>query len=122
MRARLVLVAALAAATGCQNAAVRTTPEREGVGGATPSSPGPGTGGSGAAGGPGLSIPDAGPAAPPPAPETCASEVHTATKLPLDLLLLVDASASMDELSGTQSKWNRMRAALGAFVNDPASA
>ncbi len=43
-------------------------------------------------------------------------------KLPLDLLLLVDASQSMDELSGTQSKWDRMRAALGAFVNDPASA
>jgi hypothetical protein len=48
--------------------------------------------------------------------------VHAAERVPVDLLLLMDASGSMDELSGTQSKWQRARTALEAFVRDPASA
>ena len=40
---------------------------------------------------------------------------------PRRVVLLVDVSGSMDELSGTQSKWQLSRAALGAFVKDPGS-
>jgi hypothetical protein len=72
---------------------------------------------------PGLAIPDAGaPAATPPPAEACATEFHRAEQLPLDLLLLVDASSSMDQMSGTETKWTKIRAALTAFVQDPASA
>ncbi len=71
-----------------------------------------------------FSIPDAGApsGAPVPPVATCAREVHTAEKVPLDLVLLVDASDSMSGMSGAQSKWERARAALGAFVKDPGSA
>jgi hypothetical protein len=57
----------------------------------------------------------------PPTPTTCATEVHRAEKVPLDLLLLVDTSDSMNELSGTQSKWQLTRQALRTFVDDPGS-
>ena len=74
--------------------------------------------------GPGLVLPDAsaGGAPPPPPPATtCATDVHRAEKVPLDLLLLVDTSDSMNELSGMQSKWQLTRQALRSFVDDPGS-
>lgn len=52
----------------------------------------------------------------------CAKEVHVAEKVPVDIVLLVDASSSMEGLSGAESKWQRVRTALGAFVRDPGSA
>jgi hypothetical protein len=67
-------------------------------------------------------FPDAGPAVSNPGSTACAKEVHTALRVPVDLVLLMDASGSMDELSGTQTKWQRSRAALGTFVKDPGSA
>jgi hypothetical protein len=87
----------------------------------------PGKGGAGGSSAPtgGLppdQLPDAGRQLPPAQGPTCAAEVHAAERLPVDLLLLVDVSGSMDELSGTQSKWQLSRAALGAFVKDPGSA
>jgi hypothetical protein len=52
----------------------------------------------------------------------CAAETHKAEQLPLDLLLLVDTSGSMNEAAGTQSKWQLARGALGSFWKDPRSA
>jgi hypothetical protein len=75
---------------------------------------------------PGFTLPDAGTSgvAPPPAPagESCAEEAHTAQLVPLDLLLLVDTSASMNQLVAARSKWLRAIDALQAFVRDPKSA
>src|SRR5688500_14048519 len=67
-----------------------------GMGGS--SSPGgssaPGAGGAG--GGPNVALPDSGPAEAPPAdPQSCAFESLRAERVPVDLLLLVDASSSM---------------------------
>ena len=73
---------------------------------------------------PGLVLPDASPAPPHPhhaGPGTCATDVHRAEKVPLDLLLLVDTSDSMNQLSGMQSKWQLTRQALRSFVEDPGS-
>jgi hypothetical protein len=63
-----------------------------------------------------FAIPDAAPL-PPVAPAACAEETVTATRSPLDLLLLVDRSSSMVGL-----KWDLARRALTAFVGDPRSA
>jgi Mg-chelatase subunit ChlD len=74
---------------------------------------------------PSFSLPDGGTAsAPAPAPpeRTCAEEVHQAENVPLDLLLVVDASGSMNEAAGMRSKWSTAQAALGAFIGDPGSA
>ena len=42
--------------------------------------------------------------------------------MPLDVLLLVDASSSMSEPIEGVSKWNRVRDSLLAFMKDPGSA
>jgi hypothetical protein len=64
--------------------------------------------------------------APPPNPlgegNSCAGELHEAKPVPVDLLLLLDISGSMEESAGTQSKWTAMRDALVTFVKDPMSA
>ena len=94
---------------GCQDARVSG-------GGGAPAAGGsvPGPGGGAQPGGqvPGLSLPDAGPAgggmpAPtPPGPgDRCAEEAHSAQIVPLDLLLLVDSSGSMNEMVATRTKW-----------------
>jgi hypothetical protein len=68
-------------------------------------------------------LPDAGATVTPTAPAaTCATQVHVAERAPVDLLLLVDTSKSMGEMSGTQSKWDKARDSLRTFVSDPASA
>jgi hypothetical protein len=81
--------------------------------------------GSGSDGPPMLLLPDAGPT-PTPTPtasaSTCATQVHVAELAPVDLLLLVDTSSSMGERSGTETKWDKARDSLRAFVSDPASA
>ena len=81
-------------------------------------------------GGPGIvpsfTLPDAGALAPPPrapAPDRqCAEEAHRAEVVPLDLLLLVDASRSMEGPAGARTKWATAQTALGAFIRDPSSA
>ncbi len=93
-------------------------------GGTAPGGPGRQEPGSGA-GGPGFSLP---PPAPPPPPsgavESCVAEAHTAQRSSVNLLFLVDVSASMAEaVPGTAlSKWDMAKSALGAFVSDPGSA
>jgi hypothetical protein len=117
MLRRAVRVFGLAGVVSCQAAAVAPSGGRMTAAGAS----------AGGGAGTGIVIADAavvegGAAAEPAgAGESCATQVHRAEKLPVDLLLLVDASASMDELSGTQSKWEKTRTALGAFVRDPGS-
>lgn len=78
---------------------------------------------------PPVALPDAGPgpAMPPPPPGVgegprCAEEAHRAQMVPLDLLLLVDTSGSMNEMVATQTKWVMANNALQAFVKDPKSA
>jgi hypothetical protein len=63
---------------------------------------------------------------PPPAPpgpdRQCAGEAHQAEVVPLDLLVLMDASSSMGQLAGMRSKWETAQSALSAFIRDPSSA
>jgi hypothetical protein len=42
--------------------------------------------------------------------------------VPLDLLLLVDSSSSMDQSAGMRTKWQTAQLALSAFIRDPMSA
>jgi hypothetical protein len=79
-----------------------------------------------AATGPTFTLPDAGvapvtPAARPDPGQSCAEEAHQAKIVPVDLLLLVDSSNSMEGLAGLQSKWVTIQMALGAFIRDPRS-
>jgi hypothetical protein len=114
---RLGAPALLALTLGCQTPAVRPSsppshPAADAA--AAPVSP-PG----------GFGLPpatDGGGAPPPPATQTCAREMHAAERVPVDLVLLVDASQSMGQPSGNQTKWQTARGALGAFVEDPGSA
>jgi hypothetical protein len=88
--------------------------------------------GPGRADGPGFgfNVPDAGalerpaPGAPIGNGPSCAFQAFTAERLPLDLVILVDASGSMaNPVAGaTRSKWQLVQEALYAFVKDPASA
>ena len=54
--------------------------------------------------------------------QRCAEEAHQAEIVPLDLMMLVDASASMTDSAGMGSKWEAAQSALSAFVRDPRSA
>ena len=125
----LLGTAAALAAAACQPAKVTSEGSAGGSGGGPGLTGGSGPGGSGSGpsttgGAPGLVLPDAGPGGANPAPPpttTCATDVHRAEKVPLDLLLLVDTSDSMNELSGMQSKWQLTRQALRSFVDDPGS-
>jgi hypothetical protein len=66
-------------------------------------------------------IPDLPPGFKPPGegnPVNCAEEAYMAERVPLDLLLLVDRSMSMQQAN----KWDLSRAALTSFVSDPRSA
>jgi hypothetical protein len=100
----------------------------------SPSGAGTGGGGSGSAGAGGPSdsdggsfiLPDAAAGTnagmdAPAANQTCAEEAHRAEIVPLDLMILVDSSASMSDLAGTGSKWEAAQSALSGFVRDPRS-
>jgi hypothetical protein len=67
-----------------------------------------------------LPVADGGPAVPPV--PTCAKETFAAERAPVDLVLVVYGSESMDQMSGTQTKWQRVREAVQTFVEDRASA
>jgi hypothetical protein len=89
----------------------------------------PGGGGSGASDGPTLAVPDGpdgGLEAPPPRPPTsgeqCVEEAIRGEQLPLDLLLVLDASGSMNLEVGGQTRWKRVTDALKSFMADPRSA
>src|SRR6185369_4549274 len=60
---------------------------------------------------------------PVPDERLCSEQVHAAMPVPVDLLLLVDASSSMlDPVAGGATKHALVRDALVAFVSDPRSA
>jgi hypothetical protein len=56
----------------------------------------------------------------------CAAQTQKAQQLPLDMYIMLDSSGSMDEQTGTATtsptKWDAIRQALTAFLNDPSSA
>jgi hypothetical protein len=53
----------------------------------------------------------------------CAAQTQKAEKLPLDMYIMLDSSASMTELTMSgQSKWDAIRMALTQFLGDPGSA
>jgi hypothetical protein len=57
-----------------------------------------------------------------PDDKSCAGELFQGKLVPLDLLLLLDISGSMEESAMAQSKWAALRDALGTFIKDPKSA
>jgi hypothetical protein len=86
----------------------------------------PGGGGSGGNGGGFFVVPDAAAGMnagvdTAPSSQTCAEEAHRAEIVPLDLMILVDTSASMDDTTGMGTKWEAAQSALSAFVRDPRS-
>jgi hypothetical protein len=83
--------------------------------------PAPPPSGPGSGGEPGMAPPGSG--APGPAPgEICAVSAFTPEKVPVDIHMLIDSSASMGEPAGGQRKWDRALQAIDAFVSDPKSA
>jgi hypothetical protein len=118
----------LTVAAGCEPALVTSAGNggggRGGAGVAGASGGGaPGGSGPGGSGGDFFSVPDAGPGLDAAASgQKCAEEAHKAEIVPLDLMLLVDASGSMTELAGMGTKWQAAQSALSAFVKDARSA
>ena len=56
-------------------------------------------------------------------PDACAADITTAKPVPLDMYIMLDVSSSMLEQTSLQiSKWNAVKAALEAFLEDDASA
>jgi hypothetical protein len=58
----------------------------------------------------------------PSATGPCAGEAHQADVVPLDLMLLLDTSSSMNSGAGLRTRWELAQLALSAFIRDPASA
>jgi hypothetical protein len=91
--------------------------------GGGPAGGGPGSGGAGGGGGSSFVLPDAGGGLDVAATnQTCGEDIHRAEIVPLDLMLLIDASGSMTESAGMGNKWQAAQGALSAFVRDPRSA
>jgi hypothetical protein len=114
----------LALAAGCGPARVSSSANGAGGAGAGGAG-GAGRGEPGGSGGPSFVLPDAGGAvdvAPPSTNQSCAEEAHRAEIIPVDLMLLLDSSASMNESAGAGNKWQAAQSALSAFVRDPRSA
>jgi hypothetical protein len=117
---------------GCSAPSIQSASSRGGAGGTGGASGSVGAGGSaGGAGGAapvgpgtGSPIPDGGGAAPVsmPGDQKCAEDVHQAERIPVDLLLLVDTSGSMNNMAGMRTKWALVHDALVGFVKDPKSA
>lgn len=55
---------------------------------------------------------------------SCAAETKLAERLPIDLVFMMDTSGSMGEGTGVagKTKWDAVREAMTAFLNDPQSA
>jgi Mg-chelatase subunit ChlD len=73
-----------------------------------------------------VSFPDGGAADVGPVPSSddkaCAGELHEGKLVPVDLLLLLDTSGSMEDNAGGKSKWRSVRDAIEIFLADPQSA
>jgi hypothetical protein len=122
-------VSSLAACSGDEGGSGRTGngAEDRGGGGAAGGTSFPGGAGSfGNVGGAGsgstpTTMRDGGGAIDPGASE-CVGEMQTAEAVPVDMFIMLDRSDSMRLLTGTgESKWEAMRTALTAFIQDPAS-
>ena len=117
-----------AAAASCESAQVSASAAGGSSGNSGASAPAAPTGGvAGGSGGGSILLPDASPGVnagmdAPASNQTCAEEAHKAEIVPLDLMILVDASASMSDPAGMGSKWDAAQSALSAFVRDPRSA
>jgi hypothetical protein len=115
----------LVLAASCDPAKVASSPGNGGSGGSgTGVAGGPGAGGGG---GGSFALPDAaagtgGGVDAAASTQRCAEEAYRAEIVPLDLMILVDASASMSDAAGMGSKWEAAQNALSAFVRDPRSA
>ncbi len=60
------------------------------------------------------------PSSGPPAPrEVCAASAFTPEKVPVDIHMLIDSSASMGEPAGNQRKWDRALLAIEASSATP---
>jgi Mg-chelatase subunit ChlD len=81
-----------------------------------------GSSGGGGGGGSFFDVPDGGGLDAAASNQKCAEEAHKAEIVPLDLMLLVDASSSMTGSTGMGTKWGAAQSALSAFVRDPRSA
>ena len=121
------LALALGFAASCDPARV-SSPGNAGTSGGGAGAPGgggPGGGGPGGGGGSSFVLPDAAAGGAMDAAATnqrCAEEAHQAEIVPVDLMLLLDASGSMTESAGMGNKWEAAQSALSAFVRDPRSA
>jgi hypothetical protein len=117
--AALALVFGVVGSNSCQRAKIQPDEAGSGVtpGATTP----PGTA---PTGGRGFTLPPPAPPAPPGAIDTCVADAHTARRSSVNLLFLVDVSASMAEAvpGSTRTKWDMAKDALGAFLSDPGSA
>jgi hypothetical protein len=121
----------LAAALACSQPAIEVVGGKGGPGGGNGGGSGNGTGGKNGGNGTGgafnVNFGDGGVAdgsVPNPLGEAnaCVTEAHQAMRVPVDLLLLLDISGSMEESAGgTQSKWTAMHDALVTFIKDPMS-
>jgi Mg-chelatase subunit ChlD len=107
---------------GCGAAEVQGKPGTGATGGSGGAGPGP------ASDGASFAVPDAATGdAPPQAPrpptsgEQCLEEAVTGEQLPLDLMLVLDASGSMNLMVGGQTRWRQVTGALDSFVRDPRS-
>jgi hypothetical protein len=121
------LAVALALAASCDPARVSSPGNAGTSGGGSGASGGggPGSGGPGGGGGSGFVLPDAAAGGAMDAAasnQRCAEEAHQAEIVPVDLMLLLDASGSMTESAGMGNKWDAAQSALSAFVRDPRSA
>ncbi|HEY0706379.1 MAG TPA: VWA domain-containing protein [Polyangia bacterium] len=112
-------VAALGMAAACSEPTV-ISPERAAGG----SLGGGGPRGAGGSSGAVISLPDAAPASSDTAGPACLEEAYKAEAVPVDLMLLVDASGSMSSRAGagTATKWALAQNALASFVSDARSA
>jgi hypothetical protein len=116
----------MAVVSGCASPEV-TSPTSPPPGGTSPPgarpNPTPGAPSNPAGGGGTFTLPDAGsgPAAvPPDKDKKCAEDIAEAKQTPVDLLLLMDSSGSMDNPL-PRTKWLMVRDALGAFIKDTKS-
>jgi hypothetical protein len=120
-----VLLALSFAACSQPNIEKRGTGGKQGNTGGQSGGGAGGHGGRGSSDGPnfGVEYPDGGPggSGDPGDGQTCAGDLYEANLVPLDLLLLLDISGSMEEAAGMQSKWAAMHDALDAFIKDPKS-
>jgi hypothetical protein len=107
-------------AAGCQSAKVRPLDP-------SPAGPGPDSVGGPNPNGSTVGLPDGGGTdanlspRPPTTGEQCAEEAITGEMVPVDLMLVLDASGSMRVMVGGKTRWDQVKDALGTFVRDPRS-